>query len=228
MRSGNDVFKVDAGAETFFVKVPAKDLEAWPEPLDGAASKVVRECAACQCLREHGLPAPEVVAFDAGRENPIGRPYLTRRLTGRPFTAVVPARSPRRWKGPLEAVGAFLAAVHAIEFDSPGYVTTPQGPLGPMRLEPPRGSHDPEVAQAQALEDLDAARSLLDPALVANLEERFRRIAAAIASEYTPPRFVIGGFHPNHPFLGRTNGRWGVTGCVAIWKSRRAAACSMI
>jgi len=217
VRSGNDVFKVDANADTLFLKVPAKDLEAWRDPLDGATSKVIRERAACQCLRAHGLPAPEVVAFDLSRENPIGRPYLlTRKVVGRPFTTLVRTRARSGWRGQLEAVGAFLAAVHAIEFEAPGYVTTPKGPLGSLTPEHPRASHAPAVAQTEALRDLAAARPFLDPGLFDALEERFGEIATSIAGEYWPPRFVIGGFHPNHPFLGRTDGRWKVTGCVDL------------
>jgi hypothetical protein len=45
VRSGNEVYGLDSDAGTFFLKIPVKDLETWPDPLDGAAAKVTRELA---------------------------------------------------------------------------------------------------------------------------------------------------------------------------------------
>jgi hypothetical protein len=232
VRSGNEVYRLDSDAGTFFLKIPVKDLEAWPDPLDGAAAKVTRERAACQCLRDHGLPAPEAVSYDTDRDNPIGRPYLlTRCLVGTAFTTVVPTQARQHWRSPLEAVGVFLAAVHAIEFEFPGYLATRGGPVGPLSPEAPRASdavdvagagasprasHSAEVAEAEAMNDLACGRPFLDPEVADGLDARFRRIASSIAGEYWPPRFVIGGFHPNHPFLAPVAGGWTVSGCVDL------------
>lgn len=66
------------------------------------------------------------------------------------------------------------------------------------------------------MRDLMAARPFLDNGLAASLEERLGRIATEIASEYVPPRFVLGAFHPNHPFLASAGGKWVVAGCVDL------------
>jgi len=215
--SGNDVFRLDTDGETFFLKAPAKDLEPWSDPLEGAGVKVNREQAAAECLKSHGLPGLDVMVAEVGQDNAIHRPYLlTRRVPGQPFTRIVPRHAQQRWKGPLQAVGAFLAAVHRIEFKAAGYVVTPEGPAGPTPPAPLMALHSAEVAQSEAFGDLDLARSLLDPALIETLEARFGAIAATIAPEYQPPRLVIGGFHPNHPFLDRAPGGWSVSGCIDL------------
>ncbi|MGH9223930.1 MAG: phosphotransferase family protein [Acidimicrobiales bacterium] len=215
--SGNDVLRLDTDLGTFFLKAPAKDLEPWPDPREGAAARVAREHAAAECLRSYGLPGPEVVAADVSGDNPIGRPYLlTRKVEGRPFTTVVGRRARHGWRGPIHAVGAFLAAVHEIEFDAAGYLVTPDGPVGPTPPAPPRPSHDPAVAQQHAFADLERARPHLEPSLIADLEQRFGSMNAATATSYHPPRLVIGGFHPNHPFLARASEQWSVVGCIDL------------
>lgn len=216
-RSGNEVLRLDTEAGTFFLKAPSKDLDPWPDPLDGAAAKVAREQAASLCLRRHGLPGPEVLVAELGCDNPLGRPYLlTRCVPGRPFTTVVPRGARQRWKAPLRAVGAFLAAAHRIVFAAAGFVTTPQGPVGAVSPARALTSHASDVAQADALRDLDNARPFLDGDLAARLETRFSTLAASIDGEYHPPRLVIGGFHPNHPFLARTEDEWSVVGCIDL------------
>jgi hypothetical protein len=218
MPGGNEVLRLETEPGTlYYLKCPTKDLEAWPTALHGAAEKVARERAAAECLRRWGLPAPEVVAADVGWENAIGRPYLlTRRVAGRPFTTVVPRRTRQGWKGPLRAVGAFLAAVHRIEFRAAGYVTTADGPLGPTAPAPLLPSHAAGAAQGAALRDLAQARPFLHPSLAAKLAARFGALATSIEGDYHPPRLLIGGFHPNHPFLARVDGRWSVVGLVDL------------
>lgn len=214
MESGNDVFRLDVRVDSFFLKIPTKDLAPWPDPLDGASVKVRRECFAFNRLREHGIASVEVVGSELDRDNPIGHPYLlTRQIEGIPFTDVVPAGAPDLWRRPLEAVGEYLAAVHRIELETPGYLGLSADRDSP---EPPGASHHPEAAQAYAMRDLDEARPDLSPDLVASLEKRFGEIATSIAGEYQPPRFVIGGFHPNHPFLEGSDEDWCVTGCVDL------------
>jgi aminoglycoside phosphotransferase (APT) family kinase protein len=215
--SGNAVYRLKAESDTYFLKVPTKDLEFWPDPLEGAAVKVERELAASRCLANHGVPGLEVVWAEPGSANPLGRPYLlTRSAPGRPFTQIVPARARRGWRSPLRAVGRFLASVHRIEFDTAGYLVSPEGPIGPTLPAPVRPEHRAEVAQAHALADLDQASSRLDSRTIEALEARLGSLAETIGPDFLQPRFVIGGFHPNHPFLALLEGEWSVRGCIDL------------
>ena len=176
MRSGNEVFRVTIGADAFFVKVPAKDLEAWPDPLEGVAVKVNRERSAHEFLRARAIPAVDVVGYSLARDNALRRPYLvTRRGPGQSFTAVVRETGEEPCHAPLAAVGEYLAAVHAVELDGCGFLESPAGDVAASRVDPPRGSHDPEVEQLEALRDLDKARPFIRADLYAELERRFER-----------------------------------------------------
>lgn len=72
------------------------------------------------------------------------------------------------------------------------------------------------MAQAHALADLDRARSQLDHQTIEALEARFSSLAETIRPDFLRPRFVIGGFHPNHPFLSLLEREWSVCGCIDL------------
>lgn len=215
--SGNTVWRIDTSDATLFLKIPTKDLGAPSDHLAVAAAKVTCEQAAFACLLRHGLPATEVLAVGIDGANPIGRPYLlTRQVPGDSFTSIVPTPAGRGSFDTLEAVGGFLARVHAIELPRAGYFTTAEGPHERPSVLPPRASHSPQLARAEAIGDLDTSRSFLDSHLTSELDIRFSRITEELQDEYLPPRFVLGSFHPNHAFLARSRGRWEVTGCIDL------------
>jgi Ser/Thr protein kinase RdoA (MazF antagonist) len=215
--SGNTVWRIDTGDSTLFLKIPTKDLDAAADSVAVAAAKVTCEQSGSACLRRHGLPGPVVLAAGTDSANPVGRPYLlTRQVAGDSFTSIVPVAAGRESLDTLEAVGEFLARVHGIEFPRAGYLTTAEGPGELPSVLAPRGSHSPQLAHAEAIEDLDQARSFLDAHLLSELESRFSGIAEELGDEYRTPSFVIGSFHPNHAFLARSRGRWEVSGCVDL------------
>lgn len=217
IRSGNVVIRLDTDQATFYLKAPAKDLEPWDDKVEGARAKVSREAAAAECLRRRGVASMDVLAVETGEANVLGRPYLlTRRVPGRQFTEIVPRGTQAAWEEPLEAVGAYLASVHRIEFDAAGYVVSAHGPAGPTPPAPVRSAHTPEAAQDEALQDLEHLHGRVDIGLLLDLEHRFSSMADAIREEYHPPRFVIGGFHPDHPFLDRMSDGLSVVGCVDL------------
>jgi hypothetical protein len=216
MRSGNLVIRLDTGQATYYLKAPTKDLEAWDDKVEGARIKVSREAAAAECLRHRGVASMEVLAVETGEANALGWPYLlTRRVPGRPFTEIVSAGVHVAWEEPLEAVGAYLASVHRIEFHAAGYLVSVEGPAGPTPPATVRSAHTPEAAQ-EALQDLEGSHGRLDVGLQRDLEQRFASMADAIRDEYCPPHFVIGGFHPDHPYLGRVADGLSVVGCVDL------------
>jgi len=159
----------------------------------------------------------EVLAVETGEANALGWPYLlTRRVPGRQFTEIVPAGVHAAWEEPLEAVGAYLASVHRIEFHAAGYVVSADGPAGPTPPAPVRSTHTPEAAQDEALQDLERSHGRVDVGLRRDLEDRFASMADAIRDDYYPPQFVTGGFHPDHPFLDRVADGLSVVGCVDL------------
>lgn len=215
--SGNGVHRLRSGEETFFVKVPVKDLEPWPDPIDGAAVKVAREAAAAECLHRNGVAALEVLTTDTGTANPVGRPYLlSRAVDGAPFRGLMESSSRRDREALVAAVGGYLRHVHAIEFRASGYIVSADGPTGPTPPAPPRAAHDPKVAAADALGDLAQARGRVDELVWWRAHERLGSLSDRISSEYEPPRFVMGGFHTNHPHLREVGGGWQVVGCVDL------------
>lgn len=217
MGSGNDVSRLEIGNEVLFLKVPTKDLEAWPDPLNGAAVKVNREATAHLLLGSRGLPAVEVVGVELSQDNPLGRPYLvTRRASGDAFTTVVPRSGEEPRSGPLEAVGQYLASTGSIELANCGFLENPQGDVDPQSPAPPRGSHDPEVEQSRALRDLATARPYTPEDLYDKVHQMLSGISVATALEYKPPRLVLGAVHPNHPFLTIVRGDWVVSACIDL------------
>lgn len=203
--------------ETLFLKVPTKDLDEWTDPSEGAAFRVTVESAAFACLTAHGLGAPDVVTATTTSNNPVGWPYLlTRRLSGEPFTSVVGAGATEGWSAPIRAVGEFLGKVHDIEFAEFGYIDSAEGPTGPPAKDHLSSSHSVEVLHTGALADLGAARSAIPDALAAEVEARLLSILPTVSAQYAEPRFVLEGFHPNHPHLAADRAGWRVTGCLDL------------
>lgn len=215
IRSGNSVYRIRCDDGTLFLKIPAKDLEAWSNELDGAAVKVEREAAAAACLRRHRVAAFETVTAETGVANPVGRPYLlTRAVDGTAFRSLMEPAPPTGWEGIVAAVGSYLRCVHNIEFEATGYLVSADGPAGPTPPAPPRPAHDPLVAQRDALHDLERAGDRIDPGVKRSVAARLSCLAERTAPQYEPPRFVIGGFHTNHPHLARSGDAWTVVGCI--------------
>lgn len=215
--SGNLVFRLSTDRGAFYVKAPTKDLGEWSIEVEGARTKAIREAAAAECLRRRSLAAMEVLAVETGVANALGRPYLlTREVRGRPFTEVAASASASTLAEALSAVGAYLRSVHSIEFSAAGYLVSADGPIGPTPPAPVRPSHTPEAAQAAAYQDLAKTARSLDAGLRREVARRLSSIADGLRNEFHPPHFVIGGFHPNHPYLDHEAGGWTVVGCIDL------------
>ncbi|MET9022949.1 aminoglycoside phosphotransferase family protein [Actinopolymorpha sp. NPDC004070] len=190
---GNQDFLVITGQGDFVLKA-------------GDAHAVVSEAWACERVRAVGVPAPEVVAVDTGRDT-LPLPYLLmRRLPGGPVGDADTA---------LESAGRWLRAVHEIEVDGYGLLTAStrsesDGSWGSVRGR--ESSWADVVAHPLGrLADLVAAR-IMDEPLAARVRAAFAAGAGLLAYE---SRGVLlhADLHPRHVFAeqGRLTGiiDWG-------------------
>jgi hypothetical protein len=74
IKQGNDVYRIDGGSQTFFLKTFTKDWYG-----DDAARtefNVRHERAAWDILKQHGLPAPDFMLVDTTCTNLVGLPFI--------------------------------------------------------------------------------------------------------------------------------------------------------
>jgi aminoglycoside phosphotransferase len=199
----HDVFQITTDLSVYYLKAHSKDLDAGRDPLLEAAAKVRREHAAYTCLNRHGRPAVDVVTVDPGADNELGWPYLvTRPLAGIRLLDIVRSADAGIWPAAVRTFGEYLASAHEIIFAHCGYLVSADGPAPDgSSIAAHEPTHHAAAVSAAALRDLERARPHLDLALATKVEARFDELPRMVATEYTPPRFVHGNIHLDHPYL---------------------------
>lgn len=214
IKQGNDVYRIDGGGQTFFLKTYTKDW--YGGDVAGTAFNVRHERSAWDILKKHGLPVPEVVLAETTCTNLVGRPFIvTRELSGKPLVDLLMLADDDDFEALLRAVGGYLRQMHAITFPYPGYLDTVDGPSAPP--DPNGWQHRCwSVAQRQknALAYLESIRTTLSPDTATRLETHFSKMTEKLESDYQPPHFTHGDCHAHQFFLKPDAGLWTVTGVV--------------
>jgi Ser/Thr protein kinase RdoA (MazF antagonist) len=214
IKQGNDVYRIDGGSQTYFLKTFTKDW--YGDDAAGTAFHVRHERAAFEILRKHGLGAPEVALADTNCTNLVGRPFIiTRELTGKPLVDLLMLADDGEFDALLQAVGDYLRQMHAISFAHPGYLDTVDGPSTPP--DPDGWQHrcwSAAQRQKNALAYLESVRLSLPSNVAERLENHFSTMADKLASDYQPPHFTHGDCHAHQFFLKRDGTEWIVTGVV--------------
>jgi|GEM_PF-4364939 len=163
------------GGEEVLIKVRAHT--EWAEPTE-------KEAYVVGLLREHGLPAPEVLAVDTSGE-PFGQPYLIQRtVPGRRLSDVGPADRPAAYA----ALGRFYRRLHAIAGERPAWIE------GPGRLAP--GTPNRFMHQAAVVEP--CGQLVAAGHLAADIGDRVVAVAEGLLPylEAQRPCLVHGGALP--------------------------------
>jgi Ser/Thr protein kinase RdoA (MazF antagonist) len=211
LRPENHSWRVVAAGSAYYVKAHTKD---WYSDTPASSFPVRHEVTGYRLLREAGLPSADVVGYSTSTDNPLGWPYLiTRELEGAPLADLLHTLSPREAEAALRAAGAYLAEMHSLTYEEPGYLI--DGPPNPPR--PNQWLHwlsrlerfllhffenMTEDAASVDLDTRDAAASLLERAL------------PRLREAYRPLRFVHGDCHANVFFLAGEGRRWRVSGIL--------------
>jgi hypothetical protein len=214
IKRGNDVWRIDGGGQTFFLKTYTKDW--YGDDAAGTAFHVRHERAAWDILKKHGLAAPEVTLADTTCTNLVGRPFIiTRELAGKPLVDLLMLADDSEFEALLQAVGAYLRQMHNIAFTYPGYLDSVDGPTSPP--DPNGWQHrcwSASQRQKNALAYLESIRTTISPELAGRLETHFATMTDKLSDAYQPPHFTHGDCHAHQFFLKPDGDDWVVTGVV--------------
>ncbi|WP_161882053.1 aminoglycoside phosphotransferase family protein [Deinococcus alpinitundrae] len=220
LKRHNDVWRVEADAGTFYLKAYTK---VWyGDDLAATAGCVQHELAAYHSLEQRGLPVPQQRWGDTTGKV-LGRPaLLLSSLPGWPLTTAL-SRFPGDATELLRQVGQYLARMHALTFQFPGYLMNPAGPQGaPDAADWTHPLWTVEAAQAEAhrqLNNLDLPVTLHE-----ELTRRFAELTALLAAAYHPPRFTHGDCHASQFFVARSAHGWRVSGVLDLEVASAGAA----
>lgn len=213
LRPENHGWRITAGGDAFFLKAHTKPwYGGQPSP------QVVRhELTAHRLLREAGLATPEVVGSSLSCDNPLGWPYfVTRALEGDALTDLLPRLPQPAADSALRTVGEYLARMHALTYDHPGYFVDgpPSAPPDPNRWQHPIWRPERLLNETFALWSEDS--KLVGPATMDAVSGLLAAQLEALRASYQPPRYVHGDCHASQFFLARGPGGWRVTGVVDL------------
>lgn len=214
LRPYNHTWRITAdGGLIYFLKAHTKD---WYDSKPASPGPVLHEVTGHRILRSAGLAAAQVIAYSTDSDNPLGWPYLiTRQLPGGPLTDHLLKSSTDEADKALAAVGRYLATMHSLTFEHPGYLI--DGPPPPPT--PNQWLHwlsRPErfllyFFQTLTADATDVTLATRDAA-ASLLEHTLPRLRPA----YQPLRFVHGDCHASTFYLHRTDTDWQVTGVLDL------------
>jgi Ser/Thr protein kinase RdoA (MazF antagonist) len=213
VKRNNHVYRIEASGGAFYLKTYTKN---WYSLAPGETSGcVAHEASAYRILSKHGLAAPRVLRADETCSNPLGRPFLLiEALGGKPLTEVLETAARDDFDAALQAVGRYLAGMHAITFRFPGYLDG-DGPTGPPSQE--GWQHyiwTIDAFRRMAFETWEANRGTVSVGLLDRAREFYAQAEDSLKAEYEPPRFVHGDCHAHQFFICAENGDWKVAGVV--------------
>ena len=215
VKEDNHVFRIESDGRAYYLKTFTKD---W---YDGCTTLETRGCVdheagAFRILAAHGLNTPRVVVDERTCDNALGRPFiLTEALRGRPLTELLDDADRLDFARLLRATGEYMARMHVIAFEFPGYVSSAGGPTqapNPNTWGHPIWTFGEWEKTARARWKRDEA--VAAPETVAKAREFHSLHEAEMKAAYEPPHFTHGDCHAWQFFLDREKGRWVVTGVV--------------
>lgn len=214
LRPANHTWRIESDRGAFFLKAHSKD---WYGGLVAAAGgAVAHEAAAHRMLEANGLATPTVIAAEQSADNPLGWPYLlTERLPGASLLDVVDVGDQASSDAIMEAVGAHLAQMHAIEFDHPGYVMDgAPGPLEPDAWQHPIWTFERFLLESMRTWSTDA--QTVPGSVMDTVMRLFADNVTAVRRSFSPARFTHGDCHANQFFLASSPMGWRVTGVLDL------------
>jgi aminoglycoside phosphotransferase len=218
MTSINDVFKVITRSHgNFYIKF---HTARWYADQPDTFFVVEREAAVHELLRKREMPLPYKVWVDTSKTVVPRSVLICEELSGISVTEAI-AKFPQDVDAILKSLGCYLRRLHEIEFSKPGLLG-PQhaqlaeldSPIPPVEAWDEHEMHHPEHFQRAALSMLNQSeeKGLLPADVAIALKQLFQFIAAAIQSDYIPPRFTVGNCHAWHFHVERSMGKWIVLG----------------
>ncbi len=212
IKQHNHIYQIQTDGWVGFLKLYTKDW--YGDDIAGTGYCVDHEIAAWQTLASAGLAVPEVLLADGFISNSLQRPFLmTRRLEGAPLTTLAQQADAPERAALLNAVGSYLAQMHRIRFEFPGYITSkPLAPLQADEWQHPIWTF--EAFERDALATWQRDREQVSDRLMDQVERFSRSYRAELEKEYRSPRFVHGDCHASQFFLLKREGVWHVTGVL--------------
>lgn len=211
LRPENHSWRVVAGGSAYYVKAHTKD---WYAATPASSFPVRHEVTGYRLLREAGLPTADVVGYSTSTENPLGWPHLiTRELEGAPLVELLRALAPEEAGAALRAAGAYLAEMHSLTYQHPGYLI--DGP--PARPRPNQWLHWLSRLERFLLhffENMAADSASVDLATRDAAASLLERTLPRLREAYRPLRFVHGDCHASVFFLTAQDQRWRVSGIL--------------
>jgi aminoglycoside phosphotransferase len=211
----NDIFRVTTQAHgTYYVKF---HTARWYADQPDTFFVVERECAVHEFLRQRGLPLPYRAWGDYSRVIVSRSVYICSELGGVPIPDAL-QRFPGQQALLLRTFGRYLRQLHAIDFSRPGLLAKAHADFAHVHPVPPIATwdagalHHPEHFQRDALQMLEAKKSLLPTAVVPQLTVLFESLSKVIRADYHPPRFTVGNCHAWHFHVDQVNGAWAILG----------------
>lgn len=198
LRQENHTWRATSADSTFYVKAHTKD---WYDAAPAGSVPVRHEVTGYQTLRTAGLPAPDVVAHSNSCHNPLGWPYIiTRGLVGTPMADLLSTADTTLARRAVHATGAYLAAMHSLTFDHPGYLI--DGPPEPPDQQ--QWLHWLSRLERFLLyfcENVTAHKHEIDLATHDAVFDLLQRTLPRLRQAYQPLRFVHGDCHANVFFI---------------------------
>ena len=213
LKEHNHSYRIDDGDLTAYLKIYTKDW--YGNDIQDTAFCVDHEAAAWRSLAEAGLAVPEVLLSGLSLENPLQRPFLlVRALRGAPLTMVAQDAPPEQLPAMLHSVGRYMAAMHRIRFEYPGYISS-SGPASyPAADQYQHSIWTFEQFSRDARRTWQADRQAVDGALMDSVEQFYAQLAPALEQAYARPRFTHGDCHAQHFYVYSQCGEWRVSGVI--------------
>ena len=215
VQTHNHVWRIESDGRACYLKTFTKDWYAGHTVLHTPGC-VDHEASAWRILAKHGLATPRIVLEETTCDNPLGRPFiLTEALRGRPLTKLLDGADPADFARLLRATGEYLAAMHAIAFRFPGYVSHSDGPTSPP--DPNSWRHPIwafDAFEQNALKQWETDAAEVPAGMLAMARGFFAQRVSEMKAAFEPPHFTHGDCHAHQFFLDRADGRWVVTGVV--------------
>lgn len=211
LRKSNHSWRITADGSTYFLKVHTKD---WYGGLP--APNVARhEASSYRLLADHGLATPALVYDHPSADNPLGWPYLIlSELGGTSLTELLDDADQHKADDALRQVGTYLARMHAITFQHPGYLVDgpPKEPPHPDRWQHGIWRYQRMLGQAIQTWAEDAATT--GPAVMDDVMSLLADKIDDLRRGFDPPRFTHGDCHAGQFFLTETAAGLQVSGVV--------------
>lgn len=213
LRPSNHSWRITADGSTYFLKVHTKD---W---YGGVPAPTVtrHEASTYRLLAEHGLATPTLVYDQLSTDNPLGWPYLIlSELEGTSLTDLLDDADQDKADEAMHEVGAYLAKMHAITFEYPGYLVdgAPKEPPRPDKWQHGIWRYQRMLGQAIQIWTEDAA--VIGPAVMDEVMTLLADKIDDLRRGFHPPRFTHGDCHASQFFLTETAGGLRVSGVVDL------------